>query len=513
MRKSRARKKIVNIDFFKTIIDNASYGGMLVDIDRTIKYCNRNVENIFGYKVPEMVGKRTEFLYGDRRVKKSDKKEIYRSLEEKGFHKGKANGITKDGERLALNLSTFIVRPNVGAIVYIERISRLSPHRFDEDLFFQNLLDTIPDMIYFKDLDNRFIMVNRAHADALHLTPEEIIGKTDLDLFPRELSRKYFNDDNKILRTGKPVIGKIERAPRPDGGVTFVSTTKMPHYDKAGKLIGTIGITRNITDKMVAQEELHKYKDKLEDLVKSRTKELEESNEQLLRMYNLKSDFTSIVSHELRTPLTVVKEGIHLVEDGTLGVLNEKQVYSLGIALDNIERLNRLICDILDFSKLESRKMKFRIHKNDLNDVVRGVCEQYRRTVEKKGLKLKVELDESLPMIKFDSDRMIQVMQNLLNNAFKFTDEGCIAVETKNNGGKAIVSVADTGPGIHEEDLDRVFERFEQATANVKIRKHGGTGLGLAICKEIIQQHGGKIFVESQYGNGTKFYFTLPVKI
>lgn len=121
--------------------------------------------------------------------------------------------------------------------------------------FFQALFDNVPDMIYFKDLENRFVLVNRAHAAALNLTAQDVIGKSDLDFFPKEIGEKYYADDNSIIRTGKPIISKIEKAPRPDGGITYVSTTKLPHYDKDGKIIGTMGITRNLTDYANLEEE------------------------------------------------------------------------------------------------------------------------------------------------------------------------------------------------------------------------------------------------------------------
>ncbi len=117
-----------------------------------------------------------------------------------------------------------------------------------ENDFLRALLENVPDMIYFKDLNNRFVLINKAHANALHLKPEEVIGKSDLDLFPKDIAQKYDVDDNYILKTGNSVIGKIEKAKRPDGGTTYVSTTKVPHYDKDGKIIGTMGITRNMTD-------------------------------------------------------------------------------------------------------------------------------------------------------------------------------------------------------------------------------------------------------------------------
>ena len=377
------------------------------------------------------------------------------------------------------------------------------------DRLLQKLVDSIPDMVYFKDSENRFILVNKAHAACLGHKPREVVGKSDLDFFPLDIAEKYHKDDARVRDTGESIIGKIEKAERSGGGVTYVSTTKVPHYDELGNIIGIIGITRNVTDKMVAQEELSTYKDKLEELVRERTKALEESKERLLRMYNVKSDFTSMVSHELRTPLTIIKDGVDLVIKGLYGELNKKQEHSLKLVERNIDRLNKLINDILDFSRLESKKMKFRIVKADLNALIRSIAESYRHSLQNRKLKLVLKLDPFLPLAEFDPDRLAQVLYNLMSNALKYTEKGRITVKTKRCKGHIDVSIEDTGCGIKKEDLARVFEKFERLTDGVRAR---GTGLGLAICKQIIESLGGRISVKSEYQKGSDFYFTLPLK-
>ena len=496
---------------FRDTLDNIDIGGLAVDRNRTIVYCNRNVGKIFGYTSREMTGKRTELLYGDRRRNPLDKSEIYNILEKNGFHIGTAKGFKKNGDTINLLLSTFVVRPDKGAIIFIKKIKKALEMVIDKEIFLQDLLDNIPDMIYFKDLRNRFVLVNKAHASALGLVPEEVQGKSDMDFFPRELARKYSSDDKYIVRTGNPVIGKIEKAPREDGGITYVSTTKIPHYDENGKIIGTIGITRNITDQMIAEEELREYKDGLEDLVEERTKELEESNSRLRRMYEIKSEFTSMVSHELRAPLTAIKEGVSQLEDGIMGPVNKKQKNNLQMISRSIDRLTRLINDILDSSKLERKKMKFEILETNLNETINQVIRSYEASIKKKGLRIESRLDVSLPLVHIDPDRIAQVLYNLINNALKFTEKGYIRVKSQVAGGEVKVSVKDTGYGIRSRDLPRVFEKFEQVSSNSSL-KRSGTGLGLSICKQIIEQMGGRISVKSVYGKGSDFLFILPVK-
>jgi signal transduction histidine kinase len=240
----------------------------------------------------------------------------------------------------------------------------------------------------------------------------------------------------------------------------------------------------------------------LEDLAESKSK-LEEA-------LKIKSEFTSVVSHELRTPLTAIKEGIGIVSDGTAGTLTKEQKGFLDIAKRNVDRLARLINDILDFQKLEAGVIAFDIRENSINDAVREAQKTMSALAGEKKLKFTVDLDERLPKFKFDRDKIIQVLYNLLNNAIKFTEAGAIAVKTRHEGNMAHVSVEDTGRGIKEEDLPRLFQKFSQLENGLE-RKTGGSGLGLAISKEIIERHKGKIWAESKPGTGSVFNFILPI--
>jgi len=234
------------------------------------------------------------------------------------------------------------------------------------------------------------------------------------------------------------------------------------------------------------------------------------AEEKLKETMIAKSEFTSTVSHELRTPLTAIKEGIALVVGGLAGEINEEQKEILDISKKNVDRLARLINDVLDFQKLESGKMKFDIQPNSINELARDVYEMMAPTAKDRGAGLLLELDDSLSKIGFDSDKITQVLTNLVTNAMKFTEKGNIVIKTGKKNGTIHVSVSDTGPGIKKKDLPRVFDRFEQLATGGE-RKTGGTGLGLAISKNIIEQHNGRIWVESTFGKGSKFTFTLPI--
>ncbi len=239
--------------------------------------------------------------------------------------------------------------------------------------------------------------------------------------------------------------------------------------------------------------------------------ELIKSNEKLKEMYKIKSEFTSMVSHELRTPLTAIKEGISLVSDGTAGEVNDQQKEFLDIAKKNVDRLKRLIDDVLDFSKLESKRLIFKMRKCHLEEIVNEVVNIQKVLTEEKGLYLRAEWDPRLPSAEFDPDAIIRVLNNLVGNAIKFTSRGGITIlVNKNEQENAIlVCVKDTGQGIRKEDIPKLFQKFLRLKTDGQ--DTGGTGLGLAICKEIIEQHGGRIWVESDYGQGAQFQFILPI--
>ncbi len=240
--------------------------------------------------------------------------------------------------------------------------------------------------------------------------------------------------------------------------------------------------------------------------------QLEVLNTKLQGMYEAQKAFTSTVSHELRTPLSSIKMAVDMVMAGTAGDLNENQKKFLSMAKDNVDRLNRLINDILDLTKLESGRMLLKLEHADLGGIIQGVVEIHTAVALEKGLILKAELAENIPVVPLDKDRIIQVLSNLVSNALKFTDKGGVTVVTELLADKdeIRVGIRDTGIGILKEDFSKLFQKFQQL-GDAGERKTGGTGLGLAICLEIVTRHGGRIWVESIYGEGSCFYFTLPI--
>jgi len=381
--------------------------------------------------------------------------------------------------------------------------ARLCPQGYegipvDKYALLVDFMNHTPDVIYFKDKRGRLVMVNQAHANGLGLKPQEVAGKTDFDFFPKNKAQKMFKDDMYVMRTGKPIIDKVERATRPDGVDNYVSTTKVPSYDDKGEITGLVGITRDITHRMQLVR-LREEKDHVEKELRA----LQELNKS-------KSDFVSVVSHELRTPLTIIKEAIMLILDEIAGSLNNNQKELLIKAKDNVERLKNIIEELFDMSRIERGRLKLHYSLVNLNDLLKDLLGFFKRLAESKGINLEYHLPKTEVNLFLDTERINQVISNLINNAVKFTEAGGkIEVEIKVLEDKVRIGVTDTGIGIAKVDLSKVFNKFVQ-TSNGTAAQRKGLGLGLSIAKELVQRHGGEIWVESKMGIGSKFYFTLP---
>ena len=247
----------------------------------------------------------------------------------------------------------------------------------------------------------------------------------------------------------------------------------------------------------------------LEDLVEAKNN-LEKYSKDLERAVQIKTDFTATVSHELRTPLAAIKEGIAIVADGTAGGVNDRQKEFLNIAKRNVDRLTRLINDVLDFQKLEAGRMEMDMKYNDINEVITDVGDTMSTIAQGKGLEFELDLEDGLPMARFDKDKIIQAISNIVSNALRYTDKGGIKISTEKKGDSIRIAISDTGIGIKESDKQKLFKRFSQLEP-ISERRVGGTGLGLAISKDIVDAHNGNIDVVSKPGEGSTFTITLPI--
>jgi signal transduction histidine kinase len=240
--------------------------------------------------------------------------------------------------------------------------------------------------------------------------------------------------------------------------------------------------------------------------------EIEDKSRELQEASQHKSQFLANMSHELRTPLNAILGYTELLADGAYGDPSEKMLGVLKRLEANGKHLLGLINDVLDLSKIEAGQLVLDLSDYSVQDIAQTVRSTLEPLAADKRLSFKVEVAPELPAGHGDGRRLTQVLINLVGNAIKFTDAGEVAIKAEANNGAFHVSVCDTGPGITAADQAKLFQEFQQAD-NAITKKKGGTGLGLAISKRIIEMHGGKIWVESQPGQGSTFTFTLPVVV
>ena len=245
-------------------------------------------------------------------------------------------------------------------------------------------------------------------------------------------------------------------------------------------------------------------------LLEERNEELRRANDELKRLNQLQADLVSIVSHELRTPLATINEFTALLSDQIGGPVSQEQQGFLGIIKDNVERLMRIINDLLDLAKIESGRITLDKAVVDVDALVNGVMQSMRPLAEAKGVSLSVERSGEAPDLFADADKVTQVLVNLLGNAIKFTDEaGRVTFRVTARSSELEFSVVDTGIGIAADDLPKLFGKFQQIRSTGR-RDAQGTGLGLAISKRFVELHGGRIWATSAPGQGSVFSFTLP---
>jgi len=334
------------------------------------------------------------------------------------------------------------------------------------------------------DTNGNIEYVNPRFTQITGYSAEEVLGKNPRILKSGEQSPEYYKELWDTITAGNEWRGEFHNKKK-NGDLYWESAYISPVRNTDGEVTHFLAVKEDITKRKEAEAKLKAAMD-------------------------VKSNFISTVSHELRTPLTIIKEDIAIVLDGAAGRVKKKQREVLEIAQRNIDRLARLINDVLDFQKLNSGRAQFHMQDNNLNDIAQNIYKTMAGTVQKNGIELRLELDESIPKIKSDNDKIIQVFTNLIGNAMKFTEKGSITIATRKIQNAIRISIIDTGCGMKKEDLPKVFHEFEQL-ANANERKTGGTGLGLAISKGIVEKHGGKIWVESELDVGTTFNFLLPI--
>jgi PAS domain S-box-containing protein len=372
----------------------------------------------------------------------------------------------------------------------------------------RTLIDNLPDLIYFKDAEGKYVLNNRAHLHSIgRERQDQVFGKTTFDFNPRELAERYHEDEMRIVHTSCSIVDKEEVAfHRDTGEQRWHLTSKFPIKNEQGVVTGIVGISRDITARKKVEEALRKTHD-----------ELERTNAELKQASLVKSQFLANMSHEIRTPLNAILGMTGLLMNTPL---NDEQRDFAETVRTSGDVLLSLINDILDFSKIEAQKMDLENQPFEIRRCVEEALDLVTPKALDKKLELTYSLDEGLPSnVVGDVTRVRQILVNLLGNAVKFTSKGEIDISVTGQlrdhyKYQLHFTVKDTGLGVPVDRQNRLFHSFTQVDASTT-RKFGGTGLGLAISKRLSELMGGTMWVESTGipDDGSAFHFTIMVGV
>ncbi len=361
--------------------------------------------------------------------------------------------------------------------------------RQERDLL-RTLIDSTPDYIFLKDAEGHFILTNTAHAYATgNIQPKDLIGKTAFDVFSPELATQFHDDDQKLMASGDSLINAERETVDAQGNRKIVLTTKIPWRDTDGKILGLVGISRDVTERKQLE---------------SQTIILAAEQERVKVLQRFIAD----MSHDFRTPLSVINSSTYLLHRITDP---EKREAKLKNIEQQSDRMLKLLDDLLEMGRLDETDFKFQFTKEAINSLIQMIVNDFQEAAASKQQTLEFTPDTQLPFIRIDALKFSRAVIHLVQNAIHYTPtHGKITLRTGVEANQINVSITDNGIGIGGDDLAHIFERFYRADS-ARTSTTGGSGLGLPIAKKIIDAHDGSISVESRLGKGSTFLIKLPL--
>ena len=508
-RKEMEEKLASERDLLEALMDNIPDLIYFKDVDSRFTRINRAEASVLGLKDAEKAVGKTDFDFftpehahdafnDEQKIVKTGQPLI-----------AKAEKIRRaDGQFRWVTATKVPIKDLTGKVTGLVGISRdiTENKQIEEKMEYQKslfdaLMDNMPDAIYFKDSESRFIRVSRVSCPGLGIKdPEEAIGMTDFDFAPKELAEQFYADDQMIMKTGKPVIGKEEMMVN-KVGKTWYSATKVPIRDKDGKVIGLVGISRDITKIKNTEEELRRYSTRLEELVEERTKKLNEAQ----RLATI-GETASMVGHDLRNPLQsiaaipyLVGQTVQTMPDQVKGIVEKS---SLPVLMDMLQDqtlyMNKIVSDLQDYA----RPVKLDLKETNLYDMISEILSTIQ-VAENIEVLIEIAHDFSATL---DPYLLKRVFTNLISNSAQAMPEGGkLTIKAYRNDEEVALSVQDTGVGIPEENMPKIFQPLFTTKAK-------GQGLGLAVCKRIVEAHGGRITVTSKVRYGSTFTVHVPLR-
>lgn len=488
----------VSNKYIENVLSSMNEGLIVLSPDFRIQKLNPATLKLLGYSEEELLGQPVNIFLGEDYSIEGWVVHLMRM-----HHHGSIEEtfITKMGGEIPVALSGSVMYDDKGSVEGVICLAKdIRERKETEILLMQSfeekkaLLATIPAYVFYKDKELRYIYGNDALLEMLGMSLNELIGKTDFDLFPADLAESFTRIDQQVVEMDRSVVSRDEKVQYGDGERMWMYTTKVPYHDEKGKAIGVVGTAIDITDRKKIESQLRKAK-----------KSAEEANE-------AKTRFLANMSHEIRTPMNGIVGMADLM--GKTDLDYQQREYMM-ILDESSNALLEIINDILDISKIEAGKVELEKTTFNLRKLLMEIVKAYEVQTKHKNLEMVYSIKSDVPeYVKGDSVRVKQVVRNLLSNAVKYTDDGNVMLDVnlekvKSEQVSISLSVTDTGIGIEEDKLDMIFDSFTQSDVSTT-RKYGGTGLGLSITKQLVQLMEGEIQVTSDVGEGSRFQCTIP---
>jgi PAS domain S-box-containing protein len=370
------------------------------------------------------------------------------------------------------------------------------------------LLNNLPHMAWMKDLNGMYLSVNESFTRSLNLSPHEVTGKTDKDLYEESIAAGYKQEDDEVMEKRR------EHFYYEKTGSLWFETYKAPIFNESGEIIGVSGISLEITERKQAEEEIRAYSKKLKEqneILRIINDELVRAKEKAEESDKLKSSFLANMSHEIRTPMNAILGFANLLKNKSFP--DERKLAFIDIINSKSKQLLQIITDIIDISKIEAGQISIFNKSFPVNAMIKELYLSFDNLRKQDHKPFSINYSVGLPdgedSIFSDKIRIEQILSNFLSNAYKFTDTGKIEVGYRIENASILFFVRDTGIGIAPGEQKVIFDRFRQVESSHS-RSYSGTGLGLAISKGLAGRMNGHISVKSETGKGSVFYLTLP---
>jgi PAS domain S-box-containing protein len=493
---------------FRQIFEESPIGIIISSPQAQFIRVNRSAAEMLGYSVSELQKTSVKEV-----ALPEDLESIQKMIEELSSKKRKSFSLQmrflrKDDSLLWSNLIVTAIYDAQGQVVnHLAMVEDITEKKKNEEAvqyeqyLTQTLMDHIPDSIYFKDLQSQFTRVNVATLKKFGLSsPEEILGKTDADFFIFENAEEVIAEEKEIAETGQPIISSEIFEKWKDGRpVTWSSVTKMPLYNPSGQIIGTFGVTRDITDRKAKEEEIKGLYSDLEKRVEARTKELSLRNQEL-------ESFTYTISHDLKAPLRGISGYSQLLLQDYSQQLDDEGKSFLHKLILSSQQLSQLIDDLLAYSRIERRPLN--LVKFSVAAMIDAVIDERQPDFLQQHIQLEKEVEDE--MIKSSPELLTEIVRNYLDNAIKFTSQSAhpvISIQYKIEKERSLLVVKDNGIGFENGYSDRLFDVFYRLH---RIDEYPGTGIGLALVKKTAGKMGWRVWAEGKPGEGAAFYLEIP---